>query len=310
MTNDVKTIDSEEPEMLHHNKDITTIDGRTSIRSMGQSKSDKETKLNEAILIAGFPGPGLVGSISTNYIIEMLDMKQIACIESEFIIPGVIYTGGKLRHPFRLYANKQADICILVCEAPIMVQGIHPLLNTTMKWCVNNNIREVYALEGFPIQGMPPPNRQPVILSSDSKKQDEIQKIDLKFHDKEDKNNTYNNNNNKSLQKRPFSDNAYIGGITGGLLSACLSNEIPCTVLLIPTAMGIPDPEGAATLIETIGKVSKNEKLNTDTRQLREEGTDLRRRMEELIKSVRDQQPLQQVGGIGEQQPNQQVMYG
>ena len=39
---------------------------RTS--SMGMKNLDKPT------LIAGFPGPGLVGSISTNYIIDTLKM--------------------------------------------------------------------------------------------------------------------------------------------------------------------------------------------------------------------------------------------
>jgi len=51
-------------------------------------------------------------------------MEQIACVESEFVVPGVIYAEGKLRHPFRLYSNEEGSVCVLVCEAPIMIEGM------------------------------------------------------------------------------------------------------------------------------------------------------------------------------------------
>ena len=117
-------------------------------------------------MIAGFPGPGLVGSISTSYIIDKLNMHQIACVESEYISPGVIYVDGKLRHPFRLYANKEGNVCVLVCEAPIIINGIHSVLNTVMDWAIKNAIQEVLVLDGIPVQGIPRPDRQPIILGS------------------------------------------------------------------------------------------------------------------------------------------------
>jgi len=44
-------------------------------------------KKDRTILIAGFPGPGLVGSISTSYIIDKLEMYQIAFVESHTYLP-------------------------------------------------------------------------------------------------------------------------------------------------------------------------------------------------------------------------------
>ena len=69
----------------------------TIIRTMSDINNLQK---NKSILIAGFPGPGLVGSISTSYIIDKLNMHQIACVESEYISPGVIYVDGKLKAPF------------------------------------------------------------------------------------------------------------------------------------------------------------------------------------------------------------------
>src|ERR687884_1242042 len=129
-------------------------------------------KLNSPTLIAGFPGAGLVGSISTSYIINRLHMNQIACVESEFIVPGVIYAEGKLRHPFRLYSNKEGDICVLVCEAPIIIQGMYSVLNPVMRWGLDNKVKEVMVLDGIAVEGIPDSKRTPMILSSDGKSAD------------------------------------------------------------------------------------------------------------------------------------------
>jgi uncharacterized protein len=305
-SSDTNIIDTKQSEKSNNRRgNDTPSDGRTSIRYLRELNKYDRTKSNNTILIAGFPGPGLVGSIGANYIIEKLDMHQIACIDSEFIVPGVIYIGGKLRHPFRLYMNEQADIYVLECEAPIMMQGIHSVLDTATRWCVDNNIRRVFVLEGYPVRGVPPPNRQPIILSSDNEGLDEMPE-NTESHDVE------NNTNNDKILKRTIQkrmlENAYIGGISGGLLSACLSNEIPCTALLIPTTVGIPDPEGAASLIEMLDRITKNKKLNLDAKQLRKEGAGVRKQMEEIIRSLRDQQQIQQEGeGVTEQR---QIMYG
>ena len=93
-------------------------------------------------------------------------MHQIACVESEYISPGVIYVDGKLRHPFRLYANEEGNVCVIVCEAPIMINGIHSVLNTVMDWAIKNAIQEVLVLDGIAVQGIPRSDRQTIILGS------------------------------------------------------------------------------------------------------------------------------------------------
>ena len=70
--------------ILLHSKDKLVTEGKTTVRSIAKV-IQKKKRLDSPILIAGFPGPGLVGSISTSYIINRLHMEQIACVESEFI---------------------------------------------------------------------------------------------------------------------------------------------------------------------------------------------------------------------------------
>jgi uncharacterized protein len=281
--------------------------GKTRIKPLAKVVQGKK-KLNSPILIAGFPGAGLVGSISTSYIINKLHMNQIACVESEFIVPGVIYTEGKLRHPFRLYSNKEGDICVLVCEAPIMVEGMYSVLDTFVKWALNNKVNEVMVLDGIAVEGLPDSKRMPIILSSDGREADAANLID-------DDNKNSDVTNKEEEEKKDdkshsiYPSTAFIGGIAGGILSSCLSNGIASKALLISAARRIPDPEGAAIIIESLSKITNNESLKIDTQQLREQGASLKMRMEKIMQSFVEQQQGQGQG----QSPapiREGVMYG
>ena len=48
-----------------HDKDKSGTEGKTTVRPLAKVIQNKK-KLDSPILIAGFPGPGLVGSISTS----------------------------------------------------------------------------------------------------------------------------------------------------------------------------------------------------------------------------------------------------
>jgi len=251
---------------MRHDVNLTSNDGKTLVYSMPEFKN---IVLKNPVLIAGFPGPGLVGSISVNYLIEKLQMKQIGCVESEFIIPGVIYYDGRLRHPFRLYSNQEGSLCILVCEAPILIRGISSVLNLVMKWCNNNNVQEVLVLGGFSRPGLDNSKREPYIFSSINDYN--VQKTSF----------------DRKITTTYLEPTTFIGGIPGGLLSSSLANNIPCTALFIPSRDDLPDAEGAAIIIDEINKITKDEKLKVDTAQLRQEGENLKKRMLEFIESLR-----------------------
>ena len=288
-----------------HDKDKSGTEGKTTVRPLAKVIQNK-IKLDSPILIAGFPGPGLVGSISTSYIINRLHMEQIACVESEFIVPGVIYAEGKLRHPFRLYSNEEGNVCVLVCEAPIMIQGMHSVLDTVTKWALNNKVKQVMVLDGIAAEGIPNLKRTPIIMSSDGEVADAaslIQDIDEPI-DKEAQ-------AGFDSERNIYPTTAYIGGLAGGLLSSCLSNGLASKALFISSTRGIPDPEGAAILLESLDKITDNKSLEIDTQHLRKQGVALRARMEKIIQSLRGQQQQPQEGGAQEEDRIRDgVMYG
>ena len=60
---------------------------------------------------------------------------------------------------------------MLVCEAPVMIQGMYSVLDTVSKWILHNNVREVLVLDGIAVEGLPS-SRTPIILSSDGREAD------------------------------------------------------------------------------------------------------------------------------------------
>jgi uncharacterized protein len=288
-----------------HDKDKSETEGKTTVRPLAKMIQNK-IKLDSPILIAGFPGPGLVGSISTSYIINRLHMEQIACVESEFIVPGVIYAEGKLRHPFRLYSNEEGNVCVLVCEAPIMIQGMHSVLDTVTKWALNNKVKQVMVLDGIAAEGIPNLKRTPIIMSSDGEVADAASLIQ-DIEEPNDKEAQAGFDSERNI----YPTTAYIGGLAGGLLSSCLSNGLASKALFISSTRGIPDPEGAAILLESIDQITDNKSLEIDTQHLRKQGVALRARMEKIIQSLRGQQQQPQEGGAQEEDRIRDgVMYG
>lgn len=237
---------------------------------------NSKIKLNDAVLVAGFPGPGIIGSMSASYIIEQQKMHQIAYVDSDFIAPGVMYIGGRLRHPFRIYANSEGNASVLVCDAPVMLSGIRPLLNAVVKWAKDNDVREIMVLEGMAAAGFSQ-DRKPLVLTSDGQSDDHSYL--------------------KRISDKADAPPAFIAGTSGGLLAACLSNGIPCTGLLLPSIAGIPDPEGAAMLIEKANDLANNP-FDIDVRDLRSQAAELKRQMQELVNSVHRQQDEKQGLGI------------
>lgn len=290
----------------HTDIDESIDGGKTSIRNVARVVQTKK-KLRSPILIAGFPGAGLIGSISTSYMINKLNMSQIACVDSEFIVPGVIYAQGKLRHPFRLYSNKEGEVCILVCEAPIIIHGMHSVLDTVMKWALDKNVREVIVMDGIPTDGLPDAKRTPIILSSDGTKADAASLIDDVSAGIEDI-----TPQDDGYENASYMTTAFIGGMAGGILSSCLSNGIASKALLIPAPRGIPDPEGAALLIEELSKITDSKLLKIDTQQLRKQGVSLKSRMEKIMQSYAEQQQglAQHQEGEKPEKISDGVMYG
>jgi uncharacterized protein len=199
-----------------------------------------------------------------------------------------------------------------------MMDGTHFVLDAVMDWAIKNSIEEVMVLDGIPVQGIPDSDRKSVILASENMEQNSMRETNVS--DQQDENEEKNISDHKINPQSNFNRSAiedsskkyttFIGGIAGGLLSSCLSNQIPCAAILIPSSSGIPDPEGASLLIETFNNFISDDNLKIETTQLKEQGQKLKRQLEQIIKAEQEQRTA---GSSGQEEGNlssHRFMYG
>ena len=227
-------------------------------------------------------------------------MQQIFCFESEFIVPGVIFMDGKLHHPFRIYSNLDGTICAVICEAPIMINGMHSVLDALATWAEDIGINDVFVIDGIAI-------RPGSSTDSNSKVLSNLERRPIILSSSDDR--IINSNNNKpslNIESLIEGSTTFIGGIAGGLLSSCISHNISCSVIFIPTQSGIPDPDGAALTIELLQNTIANNNFKVDTSELRKQGEEMKHKLNNLIKSVKQQQEQSQLIHDGKHDP---IMY-
>lgn len=106
-------------------------------------------KLDGYTIIEGFPGMGLVGTITAKYIVEKLGFDQIGYIDSDVFIPLIRIHKGIPLHPSRIYAHDSLKLVVLVSEQVIPRNLIHRFGEATIEWIKSKNIRQIVSLAGI-----------------------------------------------------------------------------------------------------------------------------------------------------------------
>ena len=87
-------------------------------------------------IIEGFPGVGLIGTITTEYLIKHLNAKPIGHIWSDEIAPVAAIHESKIVQPLEIYYSKKHNIVIL--HAMSDVRGL--------EWKISDSLEELYKL--------------------------------------------------------------------------------------------------------------------------------------------------------------------
>ena len=212
----------------------------------------KKVDLNSPIIFAGFVGAGLVGPIAINHIIEQLDMKEIAVMRSKHLPPSTVFMRGRLRHPFRFYADEKGTVCAIICEITLRMKGLYSLVSTILDWAASKGSKEIVILDG-------------VASNEHDNKAYCAAEEDLV----------------RTMADRDISmiPQGFITGLPGGILNECLVREIQGLTLLAKANKISPDPAAAATLIEALNRFYY---MNIDTTELKEEKDRLHSEFSEL----------------------------
>ena len=201
----------------------------------------KRTELKSPIIFAGFVGAGLVGPVAINHIIAELEMDEIAVMRSKYLPPSTVFMRGRLRHPFRFYANKEGTVCAIICEITLRMEGLYTLVSSILDWAAQKGSKEIVILDG-------------VASTEHDDKAYCAAEEDL-----------VRTMADKDISMIP---QGFITGIPGGLLNECLVREIQGLTLLAKANKDAPDSAAAKTLIEALNRFYD---MKIDTSELQKE---------------------------------------
>ena len=106
----------------------------------------KNLKLKNPILIQGFAGAGLVGTVSALYLVEKLKMDFVGYVHSDKFPPISAIHKGKPYFPARLYASKKHNLIILFSEFIIPTQFVYPLAFEIYNFAKKYKVKKIIAL--------------------------------------------------------------------------------------------------------------------------------------------------------------------
>ena len=115
---------------------------------------------------------------------------------------------------------------MLVCDAPVILSGSRPLLNAVVRWAKSNDVREIMVLEGVAAPNISEAGRNPIELSSDGPSDDHGYISQIKD------------------VRTEAAPPAFISGISGGLLAACLFKWNPLHWIFDTIGCRNPGPGG------------------------------------------------------------------
>lgn len=180
------------------------------------------------VVIASFPGLGLVGTIATAHFIMELNLERVGVIESTHLPPVASLFEGVVLPPIRIYQSQELNMVLIHSDVPILPQASYEMSKKIVEWSREINAQKIYSLAG-------------VATFEDQKRvfgaatQKELLE-EIKDHVEIFRTGT-------------------ISGIAGSILNECVAKKFPGLALLGETAGFNPDPRAAASLIDAINKI-------------------------------------------------------
>jgi len=212
----------------------------------------KKVELKSPLIFAGFVGAGLIGPIAIGHMIEKLEMKEIGYMRSKHLPPSTVFMKGRLRHPFRFYANKEGTVCAVICEITLRIEGVYTIVGAILDWAKEKGSNEIIILEGVASNE----HDQKAYCAAE----EDLCRVMA----------------DKDINIIPH---GFITGIPGGILNECLIREIQGVALLVKANKLLPDPEAAATLIEAVNRMYE---MQIDVSDLKKEKEKIGADLEEL----------------------------
>jgi len=235
---------------------------------------DEIKSFNKPLIILGFQGVGLVGTIAAQYLAANMKMDKVGYISSPELPPLALLIEGEIVHPIRIYSNKARDIIIIESELPIQQKLSYQISDEIINFAKKVKAREILCLEG--------------IASLDG---DEIS--DVYF---------MRTNEAKFKGKVRELKNGIIIGLSASVMLKSLETKVLATCLMAESRSDMPDGVAAAAVLD---KFKDLYGLTVDTGSLKKQAVDFEKKLGRVLKEAG-----KFANNTGIKPPSQEAIYG
>ena len=234
---------------------------------------EQEVSSKSPVILAGFPGIGLVGNIVATQIASELKMTQIGTIESRLFPPITVLFDGLTHAPVRIYEDPQNNFIVVLSDILI-----HPMIAYDIGKAVIGWAQSLNAKLNIPIAGIATMREERTVYAAATG----AEQLSL------------------VKDKTETLVTGSISGIAGSIMNESHVNKLPALCLLGETQGPTPDPRAAARVIDVVSNVLN---LNISTHKLVEEADQIETELHKLAEQVQGAEQAETKGPT-------QVMYG
>ena len=217
----------------------------------------EKIKLKNPVIIEGFPGIGMVGTICATYLTEKLGMKLVGYITSTHFPPISTIHDYKPVSPARIYASEKYNVIVLFSEFVILSEIVFPLSERIIEYAKDSKAKAIYSLAGIAVEQ--PSQKMHGIASTDAM-------ADLL----------------KSKDVELIKEGA-TQGVSGVLIAECAADGFPAANIMAETGAAM-DPKAAARLLEKLSEIIG---VPIDTKPLLQEGEKIETKMRQALTKMK-----------------------
>ncbi|PKL67210.1 MAG: proteasome assembly chaperone family protein [Methanobacteriales archaeon HGW-Methanobacteriales-1] len=218
----------------------------------------KSEDIEDAIVLEGSPGGGLIGNIIGWLLVEDLKMKEIGYIESKYFPPLAVLYKGVALHPFRIYEAE--GLVLFLSDFIVPPNVVYDMTSSIVDWMDRNNSKELITFNSMVVRE----KSQATAAAGNS--DDSTKRLE-----------------DMGLPILPFGN---INGLSGTLLTQCASKNIPASCLFAEILNPYPDPRAAAGVVDTLNTMLD---ISIDPDPLLQEAQEIESRLKKLAETVQNE---------------------
>lgn len=229
----------------------------------------KKVDLKGATVIDGFPSVGLVSSIAANYIVNALNLEQIAIMDSPYFPTISLIKNSEPCNPVRIYASQKREhdgeqIVVFISEFQPPENLIKPIARALIDWSQDERCSRIISPEGLVAD---------IEESEEGEKQD-VYGISSTEHGREIL---------KDAGINGFEEGV-ITGVAGVLLNEGKKREFDVIALLAEANPDYPDARAAGNIIKTMDSMFLH--INIDPQPLFAEAEKIEKEIKNINKAA------------------------